>query len=64
MTKKGTQTWKIENAILNAINDGMTKKRDIFTVVQSALGVPRPTVRRTAKYLLVKLKKKVSVLSC
>lgn len=59
-----TQTRRIENAILNAINDGMTNKREIFTAVVKALDVPRPTVRRTSKGLLKNLRYKVEILSC
>ena len=57
------QTRRIESAILNAIDDGMTNKRKIFTAVVKALGVPRPSVRRTSKGLLKNLKYKVEILS-
>ncbi len=57
------QTRRIENAILNAIDDGMTNKREIFTVVVKALDVPRPSVRRTSKGLLKYLRHKVEILS-
>lgn len=57
------QTHRIESAILNAIDDGMTNKRKIFTVVVKALGVPRPSVRRTAKGLLKNLRYKAEILS-
>ena len=57
------QTRRIEIAILNAIDDGMTNKREIFTVVVKALDVPRPSVRRTSKGLLKYLRRKVEILS-
>ena len=57
------QTRRIEISILNAINTGLTDKREIFTVVVEALGVPRPTVRRTSQGLIKDLKHKVEVLS-
>jgi len=57
------QTHRIENAILNTIDDGMTNKREIFTAVVKALDVPRPSVRRTSKTLLKNLRYKVEILS-
>ena len=57
------QTRRIESAILNAIDDGMTNKRKIFTAVVKALAVPRPSVRRTSKGLLKNLRYKVEILS-
>jgi len=57
------QTRRIENAILNAIDDGMTNKRKIFTAVVEALDVPRPSVRRTSKGLLKDLRHRVEILT-
>lgn len=57
------QTRRIESAILNAIDDGITNKREIFTAVVKALDVPRPSVRRTSKGLLKDLRYKVAILT-
>lgn len=57
------QTRRIEISILKAIDDGIRNKREIFTVVVEALGVPRPSVRRTSKGLLKDLRYRVEILS-
>ena len=57
------QTRRIESAILNAIDDGVTNKSEIFTVVVKALDVPRPSVRRTSQGLIKDLRYKVEILS-
>jgi len=58
------QTHRIEVTLMNAMSMGTTNLRDVYTIAVEALGVPRPTVRRVAKNLLVKLKARSEVLGC
>jgi len=62
MTLLVTQDSSIEVALLKAVEKHPEKtKEEIFTVVVDELQVPRPTVRRVKKQLLVKLAKYVEV---
>ena len=59
MTK---QSEMIKIAMLRYLEQGVTNKREIFTKVVDELGVPRPTVRRCSRELIVELIEKAKVL--
>lgn len=64
MTLVLTQDKEIERALLFAIdNNHGIDKSEIFTIVEKGLNVPRPTIRRVKKELLLKLHEYVDVLS-
>jgi len=64
MTLQVSQDGMIEIALMKAVEKDPAKtKSEIITDVVEELGVPRPTVRRVKKQLLVKLAKYVEVLS-
>ena len=50
-----SQSEDIAFAIERYMENGMTNKQEIFTKVVEVLGVPRPTVRRVARDLRIKL---------
>jgi len=64
MTLVLTQDEVIEKALLFAIDNNHGKdKTEIFTIVEKGLNVPRPTIRRVKKELLLKLHEYIEVLS-
>lgn len=58
-----TQNESIEFRILQYIDIGFEDKMEIYNHVVEDLKVPRPTVRRVARDLVTKLRKKVEILS-
>lgn len=62
LKKKVTQQSKVRSEIIRLINSGMTNKFAIFTTVVQNLQVPRPTVRRCARELIIELEYKIKVL--
>lgn len=59
-----SQDEVIKKALLFAIDNNHGKdKSEIFTIVEKGLNVPRPTIRRVKKNLLLKLHEYVEVLS-
>lgn len=50
-----SQSQAISLMIEQCLEEGMTDKQQIFTRVVDELGVPRPTVRRCARDLRIKL---------
>lgn len=64
MTLHVSQDDMIEIALMKAIEKNPDKdKSEIITIVVEELDVPRPTVRRVKRQLLVKLAKYVELLS-
>lgn len=64
MTLQVSQDDMIEIALMKAVEKYPDKtKIEIITAVVDEMGVPRPTVRRVKKQLLVKLAKYVEVLT-
>ena len=56
------QSTVIKAAINTLLDNGITDKQDIYTKVVDELGVPRPTVRRVARYLRNELLDKIKIL--
>lgn len=57
------QSHRIETAIIQHLDNGMTKKTEIYDKVTGELGVPRPTVRRVARDLRSKLQGRINILN-
>ena len=57
------QSHRIATAIIKQLDNGETKKTEIYSKVQTELGVPRPTVRRVARDLRVKLQEQINILN-
>ncbi len=57
-----SQSQKIETAITQHLDNGMTNKSEIYTKVIEDLGVPRPTVRRIARDMRNEMVRKVRIL--
>lgn len=49
--------------MIQCLDNGMSNKSEIYSKIVDELGVPRPTVRRVAKDLLVEMQQKVTILS-
>src|SRR4029077_5356004 len=58
-----TQSEAIEHRINGYLDAGYDDKMDIYNHVVDDLKVPRPTVRRVARDLVIKLRKRVAILS-
>ena len=58
-----SQSQKIETAITQHLDNGMTKKTEIYDKVVNDLAVPRPTVRRVARDLRTKLQERITILN-
>jgi len=60
----GLQDSKIEQALMEAVDIHPTMdKVEIVTVVSEKLGLPRPTIRRAKKNLLLRLNEYVETLT-
>ena len=57
------QSHRIEAAIIQHLDNGVTKKTEIYDKVVNDLGIPRPTVRRVARDLRVKLQERITILN-
>ena len=57
------QSQRIETAIIQQLDKGMTKKSEIYDKVVEELGTPRPTVRRVARDLRTKLQQRINILN-
>lgn len=53
----------IEQGIEKCLDNGMTDKREIISMVVEALGVPRPRVRRVKRGLVEKYKARAEILN-
>ena len=56
------QSTVIKEAINSLLDEGITDKQDIYSKVVDNLGVPRPTVRRVARYLRNELLTKIKII--
>jgi len=56
------QGENIKREIIFLINNGMKNKSEIYTNITQVLKVPRPTVRRAARDLILDLEFKIKVL--
>jgi hypothetical protein len=63
MSTKQTQSSFIECEIEKLLDAGMENMSDIYTKIVESTKVPRPTVRRIARDLKIRLSKKVKILS-
>jgi len=52
----------VKEKINNCLDQGMTRKQEIFSKVVEELGIPRPAVRRIARELRNEMLEKVHVL--
>lgn len=58
-----TQSENIENALLDVVENYPDKSvQEIITAVEEQLGVPRPSIRRVKRELLIKLNNYVVIL--
>lgn len=60
--KYPTQAEQIKAEINKCLDYGMTNKNEIYTKVVDSLEVPRPTVRRVARDLIIEMNHKVQIL--
>lgn len=60
--KKKNQTNQIKSEILKQLELGQIDKQEIYSKVVELLNVPRPTVRRVAKDLILDLEDKIKIL--
>lgn len=58
-----SQSKQIEIAIIHQLDEGISKKTEIYDKVTDELGVPRPTVRRVARDLRSKLQERIKILN-
>ena len=56
------QSTVIKEAINSLLDEGVTDKQDIYSIVVDKLGVPIPTVRRVARDLRNELLTKIKIL--
>lgn len=56
------QGWLIRRQILIAINNGITNKSEIYTNVCGILKVPRATVRRVTRDIIIDMEYKLKIL--
>ncbi len=61
--KSRSQAAIIETVIMMYLDKGLKDKSEIFSKVVEGLGVPRPTVRRVSRDLLIKLQAYVKILA-
>ena len=57
-----SQQVEIRRKLILLINGGMRDKSEIYTKVTQMLKVPRPTVRRAARDLILDLEYKINIL--